>query len=170
MVVTGRRQLIPRLLVAALGLAGLLAMHGLGPSHGAVSPEHGFASASTEAIAMAQVDPRGRSGDRPRAGEFGAAHGAAHGARIAVEAVVRPVSRIWNAAPVAAESAPAMAGSCVAVVGASLLLLVLTRLRARDRSFPSTGAPYPAHARGPLIRSPGRLQHLSLAQLCVRRT
>lgn len=143
-----RLHQLPRLLAVTVGLAGLLAMHGLGPSHA------GMAGAQMASAPMS---------DSVMAGPLSDGAGA-------TSAAVSSVSAARAATAAGVSGQPGMPSLCVAVLGASLLLLALARLRAAAQLGPhGRVAPSALHVGG-RPRPPSSLSAPSAAQLCVWRT
>lgn len=120
-------------LVAAAGVVGVLAMHGLGPSHDLMEVVHTAAAPMPHApTALSQTSTSdAHRGSIRRADAVPAA--------LATVGVARPLSA-------GLPDDMGMPGACLAVLAASVVLLVLTRLRAGRRLIcrvpppPATGA------------------------------
>lgn len=163
---TGRRSLVPRLLVVALGLVGLLAMHGLGPSHGAIPAEHVSAGAGNSGEPQATNNV-----SQPLASASTVMREALQaGSGMTVERVSAYAARIRSAIPSAAPTSLNVLGACLAVIGASLLLLVLARLLAGAGPAPLRWPTRPPEPQMFLRASRGGPQKASQPELCVWRT
>lgn len=168
------RHLRSMRLLAAAGVAGLFAMHGLGASHDLMEVVHTTSAtmshspaAATHGLSSVQHDSLTSKSEAPAAP---LATIATTGARTLASAASVAWRVVTGSVATGSHQATVMPGACIAVLVASVVLLALARLRSGTRLIRLMPQP-PATAPGGLARaSPARDWRLnSPAQLCIWR-